>query len=142
MSITKLRELNKFSDRLIFLRGKRSKAEFAREIGVSQPLYHQWENGAIPTYDKALLIAKACNVPVDVLLTGHNAMHTLTVTHQTNRTGIISSEVKDAGEPYGTSQCENCVLLKSKLSAMQDLLDRANASLDIFIKHEREKAKK
>ena len=71
MSTTKSREINfSFRKRLAGLRGNRSKAEFARFIGVSAPLYHQWENGATPTYNKALLIADKCGVSIDWLLGG------------------------------------------------------------------------
>ncbi len=73
MSTQKLRELNLFQDRLIQLRGSRTKAEFARFIGVSAPLYHQWEGGATPTYNKAVLIAQKCDVPVEWLLNGKSA---------------------------------------------------------------------
>ena len=58
------------SDRLVLLRGNRTKAEFARLIGVSAPLYHQWENGQVPTGEKALLIAEKTGTTVDYLLTG------------------------------------------------------------------------
>lgn len=70
MSTPKSSELNLFKDRLRSLRGSKSKAAFAREIGVSPPLYHQWENGSKPTIDKAALIADKCNVTVEWLLNG------------------------------------------------------------------------
>ena len=70
MSTPKSSELNLFKDRLRSLRGSRSQAAFAREIGVSAPLYHQWENGAKPTIDKAALIAGKCNVTVEWLMNG------------------------------------------------------------------------
>lgn len=70
MSTLKVSELNLFSDKLKYLRGKRTKAAFARDIGVSPPLVHQWENGATPTVDKAGLIARACNVTVEWLMNG------------------------------------------------------------------------
>jgi transcriptional regulator with XRE-family HTH domain len=73
MSITKLSELNLLKDRLIHLRGSRKKAEFARFIGVSPPLYHQWEAGSKPTYDKAALIARVCNVSLEWLLNGSSS---------------------------------------------------------------------
>jgi transcriptional regulator with XRE-family HTH domain len=135
MSIAKLRELNNFSDRLIFLRGKRSKAAFAREIGVSAPLYHQWENGAVPTYDKALLIAKTCNVPVDVLLTGNQVMHTKNVSFQSNQKGVIpdSLTVQDDSAEYKAmpdGPCKNCVLLQAELDAVNRQLARQNAVID------------
>lgn len=57
-----------FSGRLKLLRGVRSKADFAREIGVSAPLYQNYENGRIPASDKLLLIAQKTGKTVDWLL--------------------------------------------------------------------------
>lgn len=70
MSTEKLTGLNLFSSRLKALRGSRKKAEFSRFLGVSAPLYHQWENGATPTMEKVLLIASKCNVSAGWLLSG------------------------------------------------------------------------
>jgi len=70
MSNVKSSELNLFSRRLKFLRGQKTQAAFARKLGVSAPLYHQWENGATPTMEKLLLIASKCDVPIDWLLSG------------------------------------------------------------------------
>lgn len=59
-----------FGKRLTALRGSRKKAEFARLIGISAPLYFKWENGSIPGGDKLRLIADTCNVTVEWLLSG------------------------------------------------------------------------
>ena len=70
MSNVKSSVLNLFSRRLKFLRGQKTQAAFARKLGVSAPLYHQWENGATPTMEKLLLIASKCDVTIDWLLSG------------------------------------------------------------------------
>lgn len=138
MSIAKLRELNNFSERLIFLRGKRSKAEFARIIGVSAPLYHQWENGQIPSYDKALLIAKACDIPVDVLLTGKQVVHTRKLSYQSNRDGVAPDSISlhDNSAEYMAlpdGPCKNCALLQAELDAVKEQLQRQNSVIDKLI---------
>ena len=68
MSNGKLHESNFFSARLISLRGKRSKAEFARFLGIPAPMYHRYELGQIPKNENLRVIASKCGVTVDSLL--------------------------------------------------------------------------
>jgi transcriptional regulator with XRE-family HTH domain len=59
---------NYFSDRLKALRGTRSKAEFARFIGVPAPMYHRYELGQVPKSHYLQVIAARCGVTVEYLL--------------------------------------------------------------------------
>lgn len=68
MSTHKINDCSSFRDRLKSLRGTRSKAEFARFIGVSAPLYQKYEEGRIPSPDKLSLIAGSLGVTIDWLL--------------------------------------------------------------------------
>ncbi|MGI5868659.1 MAG: helix-turn-helix domain-containing protein [Kiritimatiellia bacterium] len=63
-----------FFDRLERLRGKRTKAGFSREIGVSPPLYQKWASGSIPGGDKLNSISKATGKSVEWLLTGKESL--------------------------------------------------------------------
>ena len=66
-----------FSDRLKELRGARSKAEFARFIGVPAPMYHRYELGQVPKSHYLQVIADRCGVTIEWLLgtTPGLAMH-------------------------------------------------------------------
>lgn len=123
MSTQKLSELKTFSDRLNFLRGNKSKAHFAKEIGISPPLFSQWEKGAVPTYDKVRLISERVGRTPDWLLTGINKAGTsltytmrerlyeakgatgLRVPQLADRMGVDVKEVErimnEGGEPDG-----------------------------------------
>jgi len=58
-----------FSDRLKSLRGSRSKAGFAKELGINSPVtYFNYENGRVPNSGILEMIASKCNVTVDWLL--------------------------------------------------------------------------
>ena len=57
-----------FSDRLKELRGARSKAEFARFIGVPAPMYHRYELGQVPKSHYLQVIADRCGVTIEWLL--------------------------------------------------------------------------
>lgn len=114
--------------------------QLSAQVGISAPYLTQLEKGLRePSGELLNKLARVLKTTPDVLLLGKQVMHTRTVTHQSDRNGIKKSEVKETGEPLENPKCENCVLLESKLSVMQDLLDRANAMLDIFIKHEKTK---
>lgn len=56
------------SARLRLLRSERSKADFARFLGLSAPVYQRYEAGRIPAKDKLLEIAKRCRVDPDWLI--------------------------------------------------------------------------
>jgi len=70
MSTPKLHSSNFFSGRLVSLRGKRTKAEFARFLGIPAPMYHRYELGQIPKNENLKVIAGKCGVTVDSLLSG------------------------------------------------------------------------
>ena len=57
-----------FSARLKALRGTRSKAEFARLIGVPAPMYHRYELGQVPKSHYLQVIADRCGVTIESLL--------------------------------------------------------------------------
>jgi len=57
-----------FSARLKALRGTRSKAEFARLIGVPAPMYHRYELGQVPKSHYLQVIADRCGVTIEYLL--------------------------------------------------------------------------
>jgi len=59
-----------FASRLRLLRGKQSKAEFARLLGIPPPMYHRYEGGQVPKSGNLQVIAAKCNTTVDWLLGG------------------------------------------------------------------------
>jgi len=59
-----------FAARLKELRGNRSKAEFARDLGIPAPMYHRYETGQVPKSDNLRVIATKCDTTVDWLLGG------------------------------------------------------------------------
>jgi predicted transcriptional regulator len=66
--------LNNFSERLKSLRGSQSKADFARFLGVSAPLYQRYEEGRTPRSDILSVIATKCNKTVEWLLAGKESV--------------------------------------------------------------------
>jgi transcriptional regulator with XRE-family HTH domain len=117
--------------------------QLAKLAGISAPYLTQLEKGLrAPSPELLSKLAGVLKTRPEFLTDENRVQHTRIVTHQSNRHGVLSSEVKETGVPFRNPQCENCVLLESKVSVLQDLLDRANATIDIFIKHEKEKAKK
>ena len=71
MSKEKLHESNFFSERLFALRGNRTKAEFARFLGIPAPMYHRYELGQIPKNENLKVISEKCGVTVDSLLSSN-----------------------------------------------------------------------
>jgi transcriptional regulator with XRE-family HTH domain len=64
-------ELTTFQDRLRFLRGNRSQAEFAELLGISsQQTYANYERGRIPKYNVLENIAQRLGVTTNFLLKG------------------------------------------------------------------------
>lgn len=63
-----------FARRMKLLRGTLSQADIARKIGVSAPLYNQWENGQVPTVEKVLLISSTFNVSAQWLILGQQVI--------------------------------------------------------------------
>jgi transcriptional regulator with XRE-family HTH domain len=57
-----------FSARLRSLRGTRTKAEFARFLGVPPPMYHRYELGQVPKSSNLKVIADRCGVTIDALI--------------------------------------------------------------------------
>jgi len=57
-----------FAERLKALRGDLSKAEFARKLGVSSPVYQRYEEGRIPRANTLSVIAERCGVRIEYLL--------------------------------------------------------------------------
>jgi transcriptional regulator with XRE-family HTH domain len=57
-----------FAERLKALRGDLSKAEFARKIGVSSPVYQRYEEGRIPRANTLSVIAERCGIRIEDLL--------------------------------------------------------------------------
>lgn len=68
MSTPKYTNVNLFLSRLRELRGSRSKAAFARFLGLKPPVYQNYENGRVPSPDNLSLIAQKCGTTVDWLL--------------------------------------------------------------------------
>lgn len=73
-----------FSDRLRLIRGDRTQAEFARELGIPAPMYHRYERGQVPKSDNLRVIAEKCDTTVDWLLTGIDKGHVPPDDHSDN----------------------------------------------------------
>ena len=73
MSTEKIPESN-FADRIRSLRGDRTKADFARFLGIPPPVYQRYEEGRIPSADNLMVISSRCGVSVDWLL-GQSESH-------------------------------------------------------------------
>ena len=80
------------------LRGDRSKAEFAREIGVSAPLYQNYENGRVPAADKLSLISQKTGKSVDWLLGHTDATPVAIAAAEAKESGGADEEEKIIGE--------------------------------------------
>jgi transcriptional regulator with XRE-family HTH domain len=59
-----------FVKRLQKVRGKRSQAQFARDVGVFQQNINRYEHGTLPHVDFLLTLAQKENVSIDWLLLG------------------------------------------------------------------------
>lgn len=59
---------NTFFANLIFMRGKRKKAEFARFLDTQPLMYHRYEFGKIPQYDNLRVIYDRCNCTIECFL--------------------------------------------------------------------------
>ena len=59
-----------FVKRLQKVRGKRSQAQFAREVGVFQQNINRYEHGTLPHVDFLITLAQKENVSIDWLLLG------------------------------------------------------------------------
>ena len=59
-----------FVKRLQKVRGKRSQAQFAREVGVFQQNINRYEHGTLPHVDFLITLAAKENVSIDWLLLG------------------------------------------------------------------------
>jgi len=59
-----------FVKRLRMVRGNRSQAQFARDLGVFQQNINRYEHGTLPHVDFLIALARAENVSVDWLLMG------------------------------------------------------------------------
>ena len=60
--------MSDFVNRLVSLRGMRSKAAFARDLGIAPQVYQRYEDGRIPSPEILARIADRCKVTVDHLL--------------------------------------------------------------------------
>ena len=60
--------MSDFVQRLVSLRGNRSKAAFSRAIGLAPQVYQRYEDGRVPSPDILAKIADRCCVSVDYLL--------------------------------------------------------------------------
>ena len=69
-----------FTERVQRLRGSRSKADFARFLGVKPQVYQRYEEGRVPRHDNLAVISEKCGVSVDWLIGRSN----------------------ETGKPYGT----------------------------------------
>lgn len=77
-----------FSDRLKSLRGSRSKAGFAKELGIGSPVtYFNYEKGRVPKSVILEQIASKCNVTVDWLL-GRDAPTVVSAMAPTDQTAF------------------------------------------------------
>lgn len=64
-----------FATRLVQLRGDRTKQQFARYLGITQPTYLRYEDKddeTLPKIDVLLRISKTCGVSADWLLGNTN----------------------------------------------------------------------
>jgi transcriptional regulator with XRE-family HTH domain len=59
-----------FVKRLQKVRGRRSQAQFAREVGVFQQNINRYEHGTLPHVDFLITLAAKENVSIDWLLLG------------------------------------------------------------------------
>jgi transcriptional regulator with XRE-family HTH domain len=62
-----------FVKRLQSVRGKRSQAQFARDLNVFQQNINRYEHGTLPHVDFLITLARAENVSVDWLLLGRGS---------------------------------------------------------------------
>ena len=115
MSTVKLSGLKTFFERLDSLKGTLSKAAFSRKIGISAPLYCQWENGASPSADKVRLISESLGVSSDWLLTGHEEM--------------TPAVVNEDHANYACKIPANCDL-PARLDSLQSDLDQMKQKMD------------
>lgn len=60
--------MSDFVNRLVSLRGMRSKAAFARDLDIAPQVYQRYEDGRIPSPEILARIADRCKVSVDHLL--------------------------------------------------------------------------
>jgi transcriptional regulator with XRE-family HTH domain len=62
-----------FVRRLQSVRGKRSQAQFARDLNVFQQNINRYEHGTLPHVDFLIALSRAENVSVDWLLLGRGS---------------------------------------------------------------------
>jgi transcriptional regulator with XRE-family HTH domain len=103
-STTNMTDKLRFVERLVALRNGRSKADFARFLGLPAPVYQRYEEGRIPSADNLTVIATKCAVSVDYLLGRAEASGWPDI-------GSQPSTVHETPPPYG-SQTEIRVVLK------------------------------
>jgi len=68
---------NLFFTRLRELRGARSKAAFAKELGIPAPVYQRYEDGRMPTVENLSVISKVTGRSIDWLLGREELMASL-----------------------------------------------------------------
>lgn len=104
---------NFFGDRLRTLRGTRTKAAFARMLGIPAPMYHRYETGQIPKHEKLEVIATHCGVTIDWLLASNAA-----------EAPVVAEDRAPYPAPAGTCRYPaDCDLQKELADVKQSLAD-------------------
>jgi transcriptional regulator with XRE-family HTH domain len=128
-----------FSERLKTCRGKRSKADFSRFLGVSAQNYQRYESGRIPDADILLQIANRSGVPVGWLLGSENEPPVSAVREPAAQ--YLAQPPDRCRYPADCNLPERLSAIESELSDVRKLLvsllaeERAKSGLD-----QREKA--
>jgi len=129
---------NIFLNNLKALRGEHKKADFARKLGLSAPVYQRYEDGRMPRADVLSDIAKRLNLTVEQLIS--EPMSLTRETRGDQACKVLACEAADRTDPTSltretrgaASSCrypEGCDLeaelgkVKERLAAMECQLD-------------------
>lgn len=114
---------NFFAERLKKLRGDRSKAEFARFLGVSAPVYQRYEEGRIPRADTLSVIAERLGVTVRWLLNGDGLVMSAVYESGVREPQLIGDDVE--------SMRREISALKAELKQALDVISNLSVALAV-----------
>lgn len=135
-----------FATRLKELRGTRSKAEFARFIGVPAPMYHRYELGQVPKSHYLQVISDRCGVTIEYLLGDvpgvelhSSGFHAAAHSGQASPVTAHDMHVREHPPSYGTTPAAplqaSCRIpascdISAEISDVQGRLAKMEAQLD------------
>jgi transcriptional regulator with XRE-family HTH domain len=138
MSTEKITDRQLFSKRLQKLRGQMKKAEFARELGISAPVYQRYEDGRIPNHENLSVIARHCSVTVDWLLGREDANTPPRALHGAAAASALGKQdrLREAGrEQHEASALDDLIVT---MDACKPMLERrVNVRLGLEMLQER-----